>query len=472
MTQERMFLNEIIENPDDDAPRLVFADWLEERGDLRADFIRAQCELAKLPDHERRPDLEAREQQLLFRHGKQWAKPLRKRIKKWTFRRGLIDEVTVSAAAFLEHGEELLQRAPIQGVRLKDAGQLLGDLADCPWMQRITSLDFGGPNYWHNHPPAPPARIDDVMGLLCSPNLANLKHLKPVCLLHMRPWGSQQFFWSDLRGWKGLRNLHSLDLSETYQDWDWRRQVLPQITHLKELRTETFGAYNPSDPPAPLPGVALDRLTLDHAHLLDWELDFINANTEAAFVNCHAIDASPRIPSLLAHEAAKKVVGLYLENCRLTGVALKQLVECEGLSRLRALRLRNTSIPQSGLDALRRSRCLKDLAELDLTNCARAGDKDRGARAATGGGFPHLTTLRLGGNAISGRGLKRLVDSPVTKQLIRLELDRNPLGDEGGELLVRHGPWPRLCCLDLRATGLSDGVKGRLRRVFGSRVRY
>ena len=35
--------------PDEDAPRLVLADWLEERGESgRAEFVRVQCELAAL----------------------------------------------------------------------------------------------------------------------------------------------------------------------------------------------------------------------------------------------------------------------------------------------------------------------------------------------------------------------------------------------------------------------------------------
>src|SRR3954471_9486928 len=38
------FLADIIEHPDDDAPRLIYADWLEENGDqARAQFIRAPC---------------------------------------------------------------------------------------------------------------------------------------------------------------------------------------------------------------------------------------------------------------------------------------------------------------------------------------------------------------------------------------------------------------------------------------------
>ena len=43
----KAFLADIIENIADDAPRLVFADWLEDNGDpARAKFIRLQCQLA------------------------------------------------------------------------------------------------------------------------------------------------------------------------------------------------------------------------------------------------------------------------------------------------------------------------------------------------------------------------------------------------------------------------------------------
>ena len=42
-------LKTIIENPDDDAPRLVFADWLDEHGEPeRAEFIRVQIKLAAM----------------------------------------------------------------------------------------------------------------------------------------------------------------------------------------------------------------------------------------------------------------------------------------------------------------------------------------------------------------------------------------------------------------------------------------
>ena len=65
MTDHDALLRAVCAHPDDDTPRLVFADYLEETGDAdRAAFVRAQVEAARLPDWEpfpvfcrhRRPD--------------------------------------------------------------------------------------------------------------------------------------------------------------------------------------------------------------------------------------------------------------------------------------------------------------------------------------------------------------------------------------------------------------------------------
>lgn len=49
MTDERSLLDAILAHPDEDMPRLMYADWLQEHGqDERAEFIRVQIELARL----------------------------------------------------------------------------------------------------------------------------------------------------------------------------------------------------------------------------------------------------------------------------------------------------------------------------------------------------------------------------------------------------------------------------------------
>ena len=61
MNHDEAFLQEILADPDSDVPRLIYADYLEEQGGAdRAEFIRAQCERAKLDElDERRWELEA-----------------------------------------------------------------------------------------------------------------------------------------------------------------------------------------------------------------------------------------------------------------------------------------------------------------------------------------------------------------------------------------------------------------------------
>jgi uncharacterized protein (TIGR02996 family) len=48
MDEEAGFIDAILANPSEDATRLVYADWLEERGDPRAAYLRLECQLARI----------------------------------------------------------------------------------------------------------------------------------------------------------------------------------------------------------------------------------------------------------------------------------------------------------------------------------------------------------------------------------------------------------------------------------------
>src|SRR5947207_10628889 len=79
----RAFLEDIREHPDDDTPRLIFADWLEDNGDAdRAEFIRARIHRLRLAGSDSRKGDEAEEafrwraQALLQANWKRWAAPL------------------------------------------------------------------------------------------------------------------------------------------------------------------------------------------------------------------------------------------------------------------------------------------------------------------------------------------------------------------------------------------------------------
>jgi uncharacterized protein (TIGR02996 family) len=93
------FIQSIIEDPEDDTPRLVYADWLEEYGcPERAEFIRVQIALDRLPTGDPSwASLRTREAELLDCHQREWVGPLRSLLTRWMFRRGFLDEVAVPA---------------------------------------------------------------------------------------------------------------------------------------------------------------------------------------------------------------------------------------------------------------------------------------------------------------------------------------------------------------------------------------
>src|SRR5438093_1094848 len=111
------FLRAIAEDPEDDAPRLVFADWLEEQGDPRGEFMRLQVHLARLPENDhRRAVLEERERELLDRHAVDWLGPLHEQLRDWRFVRGLLT---------LEADAEALLALPAGGHEA------------CSWVERV-----------------------------------------------------------------------------------------------------------------------------------------------------------------------------------------------------------------------------------------------------------------------------------------------------------------------------------------------
>jgi uncharacterized protein (TIGR02996 family) len=142
MDTRAALLAEIIANPDDDGPRLILADLLDERGDPRGAFIRVQVELADwreqlkrfVDDHgdRRLAYLRRRERELLLAHWIGWAaglgagyclnlydgNPLVPPNRAVEFRRGFVEFVECSFAFWRDHGDALRLAAPLRQVRL------------------------------------------------------------------------------------------------------------------------------------------------------------------------------------------------------------------------------------------------------------------------------------------------------------------------------------------------------------------
>jgi uncharacterized protein (TIGR02996 family) len=150
MSGEReAFMAAILAAPEEDTPRLVFADWLDENGDeedkSRAALIRAQCRAETLPEGSReRRDLEREARAILKGYGERWAKPLKdtRLVKGWTFRRGFLDGVTMSATMFAHAAEKVFAAAPtVRSAYFADASNELGRLARCEHLARLAEVD-------------------------------------------------------------------------------------------------------------------------------------------------------------------------------------------------------------------------------------------------------------------------------------------------------------------------------------------
>jgi uncharacterized protein (TIGR02996 family) len=218
------FLQTIRESPDDDTPRLVYADWLEEHGDAdRAEFIRLQIERSRLPgaDPADRP-LRNRAVALLARHVQGWLGPLADWLHvsvkadtlvdqerngdevyrlgldgRAVFRRGFVDQVVLSGTTFA-HADAVFGLQPVRCLTLSAAGDCLPDLAAAPWAARLRELIV----LWDNNLGAASFTL-----LVTSPHLAGLTHLS-LCGNPVGPAGVQA-----LAACPHLANLRRLRLS-------------------------------------------------------------------------------------------------------------------------------------------------------------------------------------------------------------------------------------------------------------------
>lgn len=156
MTDGPALLATILSQPDDDTPRLVYADWLEEDDQPeRAEFIRAQCRVAVITRSLRdagspadlsdecgiegcecaaRTALRRRADELLSIHGGRWlglgaadwvssspgviTRPNGWRNETYTFARGFASAVSHSWEWWAEHADALLAREPVRAVTL------------------------------------------------------------------------------------------------------------------------------------------------------------------------------------------------------------------------------------------------------------------------------------------------------------------------------------------------------------------
>src|SRR6266545_1217924 len=149
------FLRMIAENPDDDAPRLVLSDWLEEHEHHeRAEFIRLQIELARMdPSDAMYPEKTAKMRRcgVFTRKGKlRYFDHLPTKECKIAFHRGFIESINTADAETIDtSGFDLI---PLQTLR---TGSKL--IEKFKGFTKLKWLEYSGPD-------ASPAKLLEIFG--------------------------------------------------------------------------------------------------------------------------------------------------------------------------------------------------------------------------------------------------------------------------------------------------------------------
>jgi uncharacterized protein (TIGR02996 family) len=177
--EQAAFLAAIVAEPDDDTPRLVYADWLQEHGDEeQARFIRDSIGLEWLADYEdeKRQRIAGRLDGVAARNGVRWMEALGVAGGDPVYDRGMVGAVHyASAEAFVAAAPTLFARVPVREITIGGltTSELYPDwlsvLADMPDLARLRGLWLL--NHWY------PVPSDGWERFITSPHLANLQSL-------------------------------------------------------------------------------------------------------------------------------------------------------------------------------------------------------------------------------------------------------------------------------------------------------
>jgi len=466
-SRARGFLEDILAHPDDDTPRLIFADWLEEAGDsARAEFIRVQIERASLPEWDaRQVRLRLRERELSVQHGQKWFEELPK-IKgvSWEdsvtwgdiHRRGFVAMALFSSFSVLrKKARACWAVAPIETVSVRETSgtstpiaglrelcigdnqyvdpREFGRLADSPLLSKLRVLNIRNCTLG----------AEGFRRLVTSPHLGNLMALRvpdnnignegisalfdagsltSLVELDLTERGYSRYGQDPilhaagierLAVWPGLTRLRSLTLSGNDVGRDGLRALLrsPRASGLKKLalRATRLDGQAMQEFGAARPELQLDILDLGENLLRD---------LGAAYL----ADAS----------CLRELKVLDLDSCEMSLSAARRLAKAPFLGSLRQLNVNNNSFGSKGLHVL-----------LEQKPAA-------------------LHTLQIVHNGLDDKGVAKLAKSPASGTLLELNLAFNGLGDHAAQALAKAKHLRNLVVLDLASNPLSKPVADAL----------
>jgi uncharacterized protein (TIGR02996 family) len=368
MSTAEAFLRDILDNPEDDTPRLVFADWLDEHGQPhRAEFIRLQVEQARLPRcASRYRELDERASALRTTHAKTWDSQLRQLGRGWKYRRGFIQRVTFRRGVdFVRAASRLFDLAPVQRVEIEVPWFRFASWSRCPQLVRLHGLKLNrfGTRKWD---------VDSLRQVLSPPTLAGLTEL-------------------------------NLD-SNFFLGADWAR-ALKSASHLDRLRVLNLMGNGI--------GAQGVRILCSAGHLATLEALDLGGNDVGAR-GLADLAAAPLFAGLRDLRLGRDEE--FSDHGNDVGdEGVRALVSSPHLKHLRVLDLSGNGITDDGAALLSEWSSLAGIEWLDLSDNAITDD---GAKAlASARGATGLRGLSLYLNEVGSEGIRALLDSPCLASL-------------------------------------------------------
>jgi uncharacterized protein (TIGR02996 family) len=403
--------------PDDDAPRLVLADWLEEHGDdedrAHAELIRTQCEIQRLTASIVAPDNPGPLHSLLCSAGYNTS------LVPYHF--SAIVEQDARVQELLSRQEELLK------VFRAERGRIRGLSFD-----HIHEFNRGfvalGLNY-------SPFRAREMAAYAASPAGPRVETLTvAIAPSNVGTIGRNAL----------LGHASGLTVCSFLADNKSVASLLasPQLAGLRRL---DLGRLLRAEKALPALADAPQRGQLTHLYLYGSNISPARARALAAIElpSLEALNVAGNMelgPKGVAELAAAPFLGqlreLDLTNCRLGAEGVQALMSAPGFRCPDHLELASNALGGAGLRALLKAPGLERVIVLELESTGLSDD-DVAALAACPrlGGLLHLG---LGpGEGIGPAGAKALARSRHFRSLMSLEMGACPIGEQGARALAR-----------------------------------
>ena len=404
-TEEEALLAGIRETPDDDAPRLVYADWLEENGQAeRGQYIRLQCQANQLAEgSSERDDAEDQTGKLFAAHAHDWMAEVPEILDSTITERGFWTWVTADVNIYLDFikNHSLIPFAPTQKLQLYNPGKHFKKLLDSPELRWVTELNIEN------------CKVTEAKAraIVKCPHLQTLKSLR-IQSGELKTKGVLALLGSD-----GLPSLEkfSMSLGELGDDGMSKLANEPGLARLKylDLGTSEFG----SD------GIA-ELVRSPHLHKLD-TLNLTGLN-------------------------------YYDQYANINDMAMEALAKTRDLPNVRSLQLWDLEVQPKYWKQFAQSPLADQLKVLDLGQ----GGNSSEVGALFSGKFTNLETLELSVMDLTPDDIKALVKSKWIRKLKRLNLDIR--GEQEAETLRQLIKSPQLGKLQELQIGWEHTATGML----------